>query len=179
MLRATTFSREGVQLAAPRTFDTSARALLATGTTGLSACNGGNIQIRFGLTPDAPEFAPAYDTNFFDQCLVCGNAPLSAANGFTIDVARLPRNLGLAHDFANVKAYYPATRFGEFVVRSAGCKGPVVGTFALPDPATAPNRFSFSGKLPDATGDGELCMTFTAPPSDLIYTVGDVQLSPR
>jgi hexosaminidase len=179
LIRAATFGKDRVQLAAPRAFDTSARALLATGTTGLSACNGGAIQIRFGLTPDAPGFAPAYDSNFFDACMIWRSAPLSVARDFTIDVARLPRNLGLAHDFANGKAYYPATRFGELAVRSAGCKGPVVGTFPLPDPATAPNRFNFSGKLPDGTSDGDLCMTFTAPPTDLIYAVGGVRLSRR
>jgi hexosaminidase len=111
--------------------------------------------------------------------MVWRSAPLSVARDFTIDVARLPRKLGLAHDFANVKAYYPATRFGEFVVRSAGCKGPVIGTFPLADPATAPNRFNFSGKVPDRTSDGDLCMTFTARPSDLIYAVGGVELTRR
>ena len=104
------------------------------------------------------------------------DAPLSAARGFTIDVARLPRNLGLAHDFAKVKAYFPATRFGELIVRAGGCDGPPVATFPLPDPATAPNRLRFSDELPKDTPDGNLCMTFTAPASGPLYSVGEVQL---
>ena len=179
VVRAASFGTSGVQLAAARTFDTSVRSLLATDSTGLSACEGDTIQIRFGLTPDAPEWSPAYDNNFFNACLRWRDAPLSVARAFTIDVARLPRNLGLAHDFGNVKGYYPATRFGELVVRRASCKGAIAATFPLPDPATAPNRFSFSGKLPEGTPDGELCMTFTAPPSDPIYAIGHVQLSPH
>ena len=178
VIRAATFGTSGTLLSAPRAFGTSVASLLATGTNGLSACTGG-IELRFGLTPDAPEFAPAYNSNIFDACLVWRNAPLSAARGFTIDVARLPRNLGLAHDFTKVKAYYPATRFGELVVRATGCDATPIATFPLPDPATAPNRFSFSDKLPESTSDGDLCMTFTAPNSDPIYVVGGVQLRPN
>jgi hexosaminidase len=178
VIRAATFGQSGTLLSAPRAFDRSVASLLATGTNGLSACTGG-IELRFGLTPDAPEFAPAYDSNIFDACLVWRKAPLSSGREFTIDVARLPRNLGLAHDFTKVKAYYPATRFGELVVRASGCDGAPIATFPLPDPATAPNRFSFSEKLPEGTGDGDLCMTFTAPNSDPIYVVGGVQLRPN
>jgi hexosaminidase len=178
VIKAATFGTSSALLSAPRAFDTSAASLLATGINGLSACTGG-IELRFGLTPDAPEFAPAYDSNIFDACLVWRKAPLSAAREFTIDVARLPRNLGLAHDFTKVKDYYPSTRFGELVVRASGCDGAPIATFPLPDPATAPNRFSFSDKLPEGTGDGDLCMTFTAPNSDPIYVVGSVQLRPN
>jgi hexosaminidase len=178
VIKAATFGASGSLLSAPRAFDTSTAALLSTGTTALAACSGG-IEMRFGLTPDAPGFAPAYNSNFFDGCLVWRKAPLSAARGFTIDVGRLPRNLGLAHDFSKVKDYYPATRFGELVVRATGCDGAPVATFPLPDPATSPNRLTFSGELPDGTEDGDLCMTFTALKSDPIYAVGSVQLGAR
>ncbi|HYC95415.1 MAG TPA: family 20 glycosylhydrolase, partial [Sphingomicrobium sp.] len=174
-IRAATFGQGDAPLSAPRTYETSIPALLSTGTNGLSACTGG-IELRFGLTPDAPEFAPAYNSNIFDSCLVWRGAPLSAARSFTIDVARLPRNLGLAHDFHKVKDYFPATRFGEVIVRAGGCDSPPVATFPLPDPATAPNRLRFSEALPKDTPDGDLCMTFTAPTSGPLYSVGQVQL---
>jgi hexosaminidase len=178
MIRAATFGTSGALLSTPRAFDTSVPALLSTGTTGLSACTGG-IELRFGVTPDAPGFAPAFNSNIFDGCLVWRGAPLSAARSFTVQVARLPRNIGLAHDFTKVKDYYPATRFGELVVRATGCDGAPVVTFPLPDPAAAPNLLSFSGKLPEGTNDGDLCMTFTALKSDPIYAVGDVLLGTR
>jgi hexosaminidase len=178
IVRASTFGSGGILLASPLAFDTSLPALLATGTNGLSACSG-QIQLRFGLTPDAPGFAPAYDSNFFDSCFVWHKAPLSAARGFRIDIARLPRNLALAHDFANAKARYPATAFGEFIVSASGCNGKPVATFPLPDPATAPTQFSVSDDLPETVPDGDLCMTFTAPTSGPLYVVGDVQLKPK
>ena len=178
MIRAATFGMSGALLSTPRAFDTSVPALLSTGTTGLSACTGG-IELRFGLTPDAPAFAPAFNSNIFDGCLVWRGAPLSAARSFTIQVARLPRNIGLAHDFTKVKDYYPATRFGELVVRATGCDGAPVAIFPLPDPAAAPNLLSFSGKLPEGASDGDLCMTFTALKSGPIYAVGNVQLATR
>jgi hexosaminidase len=178
VIKAATFGANGTLLSAPRAFDTAVPALLSTGTTSLSACTGG-IELRFGLTPDASGFAPAFNSNIFDGCLVWRKAPLSAARGFTIEVARLPRNLGLAHDFTKVKDYYPSTRFGELVVRATGCDGAPVATFPLPDPAASPNLLSFSGELPEETADGDLCMTFTALKSDPIYAVGRVQLGAR
>jgi hexosaminidase len=178
VIKAATFGTNGTLLSAPRAFDTAVPALLSTGTTSLSACTGG-IELRFGLTPDASGFAPAFNSNIFDGCLVWRKAPLSAARGFTIEVARLPRNLGLAHDFTKVKDYYPSTRFGELVVRATGCDGAPVATFPLPDPAASPNLLSFSGELPEETADGDLCMTFTALKSDPIYAVGRVQLGAR
>lgn len=178
LIKAATFGASGALLSAPRAFDTSVPMLLSTGTTGLSACTGG-IELRFGLTPDAPNFAPAFNSNIFDGCLMWRKAPLSAARAFTIEVARLPRNIGLAHDFTKVKDYYPATHFGELIVRTTGCDGAPVATFPLPDPAASPNLFSFSGELPEGTGDGDLCMTFTALKSDPIYAVDKVQLGAR
>jgi hexosaminidase len=178
VIKAATFGTSGTLLSTPRAFDTSVPSLLSMSTTGLSACTGG-IELRFGLTPDAPGFAPAFNSNIFDGCLVWRRAPLSAARSFIVDVARLPRNVGLAHDFTKVKDYYPATRFGELVVRATGCDGAPVATFPLPDPTTAPNRLSFAGTLPEGTSDGDLCMTFTALKSDPIYSVGGVQLGAR
>jgi hexosaminidase len=176
-IRATSFGADGDALAAPRAFDTSVAALLRTDSVTLAACTGG-IELRLPLTPDATGFSPAYNSNIFDGCLTWRGAPLSVAKGYSIEVARLPRNVGLAHAFAKVKAYYPATTFGELVVRTGGCDGPAIGTFPLPDPATASNRMRFAGKLPGGTPDGDLCMTFTAPISQPLYAVEQVSLEP-
>jgi hypothetical protein len=45
----------------------------------------------------------------------------------------------------------------------------VIATFPLPDPATAPNRFQFTGTVPAGAGDQNVCMLFTAP-NDGPYT---------
>jgi hexosaminidase len=143
----------------------------------LAACSGG-IELRFPITPDATGFAPAYNSNIYDACMVWRGAPLSVAKGYEVAVARRARNYGLAHAFTRVKAYYPATRFGELLVRAGGCDGPLIGTFALPDPATAPNRLRFGGALPANTSDGDLCMTFTAPIAGPLYAIEQVTLEP-
>jgi len=52
-----------------------------------------------------------------------------------------------------------------------------VGAFPLPDPKTAPQRFTFSGTLPQMKGDADVCFQFTSPLSDPFYTVGKVQLT--
>jgi len=177
IVRAASFGADGTALAAPRAFDTGIAALLRTDSITLSACTGG-IELRLPLTPDATGFAPAFNSNIFDGCLVWRGAPLSVAKGYTVDVARLARNFGLAHDFIKVKAYYPATKFGELIVRTGGCDGPPIGTFPLPDPATASNRLRFSGTLPAGTPDGDFCMTFTAPVTQPLYAVEQVRLEP-
>ncbi|MEQ7874477.1 family 20 glycosylhydrolase [Sphingomonas sp. ASV193] len=175
LVKAAAFGRDGIHLSNPRAYRADRASWLHADTNELSACSGG-IELRFGITPDAPGFAPAYDSNFKDLCLVWKAAPLSVASAFHVAVGRLPRNLGLAHDFDKLKAYYPATRFGELVVRAAGCAGPPIATFPLPDPASAPNQLSFDGALPAGQADGDLCMTFTAPVSGPIYAVGSVDL---
>jgi hexosaminidase len=174
---AAAFGPDGAALAAPRRFDTGVAALLRTDSITLSACSGG-IELRLPLTPDATGFAPAYNSNIYDGCLMWRGAPLSVAKAYSVDVARLARNYGLAHAFTRVKPYYPATRFGEMIVRSGGCDGKPVGTFPLPDPATAPNRQHYGGTLPAGTPDGDLCMTFTAPISGPLYAVEQVRLEP-
>ena len=176
-VRATTFGTDGAPLAAPRAFDTSVAALLRTDSVTLSACSGG-IELRLPLTPDATAFGPAFNSNIFDGCLAWRGAPLSVAKAYRVDVGRLARNFGLAHAFTRLKTYYPATTFGELVVRGGGCDGPPIGTFPLPDPATAPNRLRFTGNLPAGTTDGDLCMTFTAPLSGPLYAVEQVSLEP-
>jgi hexosaminidase len=68
--------------------------------------------------------------------------------------------------------HYNTSPHGELVMRIGGCEGDVPGggprgqviaTFPLPDPATAPNRFQFTGTVPAGTGDQNVCMLFTAP----------------
>jgi len=177
-IRAVAFGAGGDPLAAPRTFETSVAALLRTDSVTLSACTGG-IELRLPITPDATGFAPAFNSNTFDGCLAWRDAPLSVAKAYTISIARLPRNFGLAHAFTKLKAYYPSTSFGELIVRAGGCDGPVVGTFPLPDPAASSNRLRYGGNLPSGTADGDLCMTFTAPVSGPLYAVEQVQLAPE
>jgi hexosaminidase len=53
----------------------------------------------------------------------------------------------------------------------------IAGTFPLPDPKTAPTRFTVKGALPAITGDRDICLQFTSPTSDPFYAVGRMTLS--
>lgn len=168
--------------AAPRAFATDRASLLGRGTSDLVACPGNKIGLRVPPTADATTDAPVYNVDIFDTCTVYPAAPLDVATGFAIDVARLPRPYGLAHDFIKVRRYFNVTPYGELTV-SAGCavddkdRTPVIATFPLPDPATAPARFRFAGTLPRMAGDTDLCLRFTAPTTGPYYAIDRVQLT--
>lgn len=178
-IRAAAFDAAGNAAAQPRSFDTSRAALLTRTSSELTACPRGALGLRVPLTSEATENAPVFNVNLFDTCTVYPAAPLDIAKSFTIDVARLPRHYGLAHEAKALREHYNVTTYGELVI-TARCiaaekdktiKPIVVASFALPDPATAPARFSFSGALPAMAGDEDLCFQFTSPLSDPFYAV--------
>lgn len=181
-IRAAAFDRSGTPLAAPRAFSTGRAALLARGNSELTACPQGSLALRVPLTADATADAPAFNIDLFDTCSVYPAAPLDLASGITLDIARLPRPFGLAHDATRLRTHYNVTPYGELVV-TAGCpvkdgpRPPVVATFPLPDPAIAPNRFRLTAPVARRGGDPDLCLQFTSPVSDPLYAVERVQLT--
>ena len=179
VIRAVAFGADGHAIAGVRAFDTGATALLTRGSSDLTECPKGKLGLRVPLDPDQTGVAPAFNVNIFDTCTRYPAAPLDMAGGFTVDVARLARNYGLAHEVTALRASYNVTPHGELVIRAGGCDGDVVATFSLPDPATAPQRMHFSGSLPRADGDRDLCMLFTSPLADPFYTVERMQLIAR
>jgi hexosaminidase len=178
-ISAAAFTADGRATAAPRMFDTSRAALLTAGPSDLAACPKGALGLRVPLTAGQETDAPAFKVNIFDTCTQWLAAPLGEAKGFRIDVARLPRHYGLAHEAHALRAHYAVTTHGELVVRAGGCSGEVIGTFPLPDPASAPNRMRFSGEVAGRSSDADLCFQFTSPLSDPFYAVEQVVLEDR
>ncbi|MDF0542474.1 family 20 glycosylhydrolase [Sphingobium sp. H39-3-25] len=179
MIEAASFLSDGRTTATPRHFDASRTALLTAGASDLAACPKGALGLRVPLVSGQPEDAPAFNVNIFDTCTQWIGAPLGEAKGFAIDVARLPRHYGLAHEESALRAHYAVTAHGEMVVRAGGCEGSVIGTFPLPDPKTAPNRMRLSGVINGQAGDADLCFQFTSPLSDPFYAVEKVTLEDR
>lgn len=190
-VRAAPFDGGGTPLAAPRAFDTGRAALLTRVSGELAACPGETRGLRVPLTTDATANAPTYDVNIFNLCTVYPAAPLDVAGGFTVEVARLARNHGLAHDFEKVRRHFNVTPHGELLVL-VGCPAmkdgkPVPGaprpaiaaSFPLPDPASAPQRLRFTGTLPAMDGDRDLCFQFTSPLTEPLYAVERVSLTDR
>jgi hexosaminidase len=183
-IRAVAFDKAGNATAAPRAYDTSRAALLTRTASDLGGCAGRKPWLRVPLTAEATANAPAFNVNPFDTCYSYAAAPLDVAKSFTVDVARLPRLWALAHEYTSLVGQFAVTRYGELVI-SARCtaaakdktiKPVVVATFPLPDPKTAPTRFTFSGALPAMQGDEDLCFQFTSPLSDPFYAIERVTL---
>lgn len=178
-IRAAAFDAAGQATAQPRSFDTGRTALLTRTSSELVACPHGAFGLRVPLTSEATDNAPAFNVNLFDTCSAYPAAPLDLAKSFTIDVTRLPRHYGLAHEAKALRDHYNVTTYGELVIVArciAAAKdkaiAPImVATFPLPDPAAAPARFSVSGTLPATAGDEDLCFQFTAPLSGPYYAV--------
>ncbi len=190
MVKAVAFDATGLATAAPRSFDTGRAALLARTSSDMTACPGGALGLRVPMTSNAEANAPVFNVNLFDTCTLYPDAPLDVARGYSVDVVRLARHYGLAHEARMVREHYNVSDHGELLVQvgciaaakalAAGDKTahPVaVGAFPLPDPRTAPQRFSFSGKLPKMAGDQDVCFQFTSPAADPFYTVAQVQLT--
>jgi hexosaminidase len=178
-IRAAAFDAAGDATARPRSFDTGRTALLTRTSSELVACPHGAFGLRVPLTSEATDNAPAFNVNLFDTCSAYPAAPLDLARSFTVDVARLPRHYGLAHEAKALREHYNVTTYGELVI-VARCIAPakdkaiepiVIATFPLPDPASAPALFSVSGALPAMAGDEDLCFQFTAPLAGPYYAV--------
>ncbi|KQT35347.1 beta-hexosaminidase [Sphingomonas sp. Leaf412] len=190
IVRAAAFDAGGVATAAPRAFDTSRAALLSRVSSEMAACPAGSLGLRVPLRSESTDDAPAFNINLFDTCTLYPDAPLDVARGYRVEVARLARHYGLAHEARALRAHYAVSDHGELLVqvgciaaakaRAAGDKAarPIAaGAFPLPDPATAPQQFAFEGVLPRMAGDHDMCFQFTSPLSDPYYTVARVQLT--
>ncbi|MES3084868.1 beta-N-acetylhexosaminidase [Sphingomonas faeni] len=180
-IRAAAFDASGQSVAEPRLFETGRQALLTRTASDMIACPAGSLILRLPLTSEAQTNAPVFNADIFDTCTAYPAAPMGVAKGFTIDIARLPRNWGLAHDVTKVRQHYNVTPHGELMVLVGctvkGAKPVIAGTFPLPDPKTAPTRFSVNGTLPTITGDRDICLQFTSPTSDPFYAVERMTLS--
>lgn len=175
VVKATAFSANGLPLAAERTYDFSAATLLARSSHQLHACAGNTLGLRLPLLPDAPDAAPVFNVNLLNSCYIQAKALLTDVAALQIDIARLPRNFGLANRKNQLKSYPARTPFGELVVYRERCEtGPELARAALADPAASGNRQRL--QLPIASGGGEhdLCFIFTAPTSGPLYAIDTV-----
>lgn len=191
IVRAAAFDTNGVATSTPRAFDTSRISLLTRINPDLKACPAGSLGLRPPLRSEATENAPVYNINLFDTCILDPDAPLDIAKGYKVEVVRLARHYGLAHEARMVREHYNVSAHGELLVqvgciaaaerRKAGDKTarPIAaGAFPLPDPKTAPQMFSFTGLFPEGLkGDQDVCFQFTSPIADPYYTVGKVELT--
>ena len=174
-VRAAVFSPDGQALAASRTYDFSADTLLTRSSSQLRAC--GSFGLRMPLTPNSPATAPVYDVDLFYSCYMYPKALLDDVTALEVDVARLARNYGLAHEKSKVKSYPARTEFGELVVYSERCEtGAELARVPLPEPAKSDNRQQFRIPFAGSAGERDLCFIFTASTDGPLYAIDRVEL---
>ena len=97
------------------------------------------------------------------------------ALGFNI--ARLPRNFGLANRKNQLKVHAPRTPFGELVVYQGRCEtGAEVARVALADPARSDNRQALNVPVVSQSGEHDLCFIFTGAANGPLYAIESVKL---
>ena len=183
VIKAASFSQDGRLLAAARRYDFNADTLLTRSSNELQGCPGGDLGLRIPLTPDSPATAPVYDMDVFHSCYVYPKALMTGARAFSFDIARLPRNYGLANNYTTeeardqVKSYPARTAFGELVIYQDRCEtGPELARAALPDPAASDNRQSLQIPIAPLEGEHNMCFIFTASTEGPWYVIGSVKL---
>ena len=177
VVRAATFSAEGLPLAAARTYNFNAATLLRRSSNELQACPGGDLGLRVPLTPNSPAIAPVYDIDLFHSCYVYPKALLNGVTALQFDIARLARNYSLANHKNQVQSHPAQTPFGELAVYQDHCAtGTQIARAALPDPATSDNRQSLEIPISPTHGEHELCFIFTASTQGPLYAIDDIKL---
>jgi len=178
-VKAAVFSQQGDLLAAERTYRFDAATLRTRASSELTACGSGDLGLRVPLTSDSPATAPVYDIDIFDDCFEYPQARLDRVRSIEVDMARLARNYGLAHDQSQVKSHDQQTRFGELVLSLDSCEtGQVLARISLGDPATTANRQTLSAVVPATSGVHTVCLLFASPIAGPFYAIDEVRLKP-
>ncbi len=178
-IKAAVYSADGAVLAPARSFRFDAETLRTRTTGDLTACGGGELGLRVPLTSDSPATSPVYNIDIFDDCFAYPEAQLDGIKTVQVDVARLARNYGLAHDQSKVKSHTAQTRFGELMVCLDTCDtGQVLARLPLGDPAATPNQQILTAQIPAVSGTHTVALLFTSPISGPFYGVGAVRLEP-
>jgi hexosaminidase len=176
-IRAITTTGTGEVLAEARERVLDDESLHSVSGNELTACPTPDVdEMRAQPMPDSTSFAPVYIINNFDACRLSHPLPLDGVTGIDVDLARLPRNVALAHDAHLVVQRKAATPHGELELRVDHCKGPAFAVIPLPDPANSPAAFTLQAKLPPVHGMHAVCVLTTTAPSDPYYGVGRLQL---
>jgi hexosaminidase len=179
VIKAAAFSDEGLPLAAARTYNFNADTLLTRSSNQLHACPGNTLGLRLPLMPDSPAVAPAFNVNLLNSCYIQPKALLADVTSLRVDIARLPRNFGLANRKNQLKSYPARTAFGELVLYRDRCEtGPEIARAALADPAASDSRQRIDLPIASDGREHDLCFIFTAPTSGPLYAIDAVTLVP-
>jgi hexosaminidase len=173
-LRAATYRRSGLDLAAPRAEVLDSSTLLTRDSSELTSCS--NQQgMRLGGKQPARGPRPVYTANVGDMCWLWRRAPLEGIEQITLTLGRVAWRFG---DEAKDAVVRPkASAFGEFEIHADSCTGPLLARLplapALRGAAQVKARISTS-KLSDAR---DLCIFATGDPRDGQWVLAQVAFS--
>jgi N-acetyl-beta-hexosaminidase/beta-glucosidase-like glycosyl hydrolase len=177
-VRAVTYAPDGTALSAVRTRTLDGSSLLSRRNGEFAKCPDGGLGLRMPLLPDLGGMdTPVYDVDLFHSCWVYPAAPLDGITRVRVDMARLPRNYGLAHDQSKVVSYPAKTAHGELEIHQDTCAGALLASLPLPPGKALGERFTLEGALPRSGGEHDLCLRVTAPIDGPLYGLGKVQLA--
>jgi len=177
VVKAAAFTEDAVPLAAERTHRFDADTLLTRSSNQLRVCPGDNLGLRLPLKPDSPAVAPVFNLNLLNSCYIYPSALLTDVTALRVEIARLPRNFGLANRKNQVKSHPARTPFGELVIHRERCEpGAEIARAALPDPANSDSRQRLDIAIAPSHGEHDLCLVFTAPISGPLYAIDAVKL---
>lgn len=176
-VKAATLTPSGTVLADARERILDVPQLRTIAGNELTACPSEHIdEMRAQPTPDATSLSPVYNVNVFDSCRRTPPLPLDPIRAVVVDIARLPRNVALAHDARLIVRRHASSVHGELEIRVDRCDGPEVSVTNLPDPKSSPRRFELTAALPPLRGAHTLCLLLTASPEDPYYGVTTLRL---
>ncbi len=121
--------------------------------------------------------APVFGLDLLNSCYIYPKALLSDVKTLQVEIARLPRNFGLANRKNQLKTYPAQSPFGELIVYQDRCEGAEIARAALPDPAKSANRQQFELPIAQLRDEHDLCFLFTGSPNGPLYAVESVRLS--
>jgi hexosaminidase len=178
-VRAATFASDNGVLAAARERVLDRAHLLSFSGNALPNCPASDFRLRVQPLPDATSLAPVYSVNVFNSCQGVPAIWFDGVDAIHVEAVRLERNYALASDQRLVVSYPHSTPFGELVVHKDDCKGTVLASLPLPDPAHSARRFTLDAALPVQHGEHALCLIYTAPIDGALYALGRVSFTDK
>ncbi|KGI77573.1 beta-N-acetylhexosaminidase [Oleiagrimonas soli] len=176
-LRAATFADDGFRLAAPRTRRIDASALRTRRSDQLDTCT---HKIVLRIEDDRPLHGPrpVYQMDINDMCWIWKQAPTNGMRHLAVTVGNLPWNYALWKDAAGVVKRPTASPHGALEVHRDTCDGPRIARLPLAAAARSKLQTTLHAELPPLTGTHDLCFIATGDPTQGLWAIGNVKLSP-
>jgi hexosaminidase len=173
--RATSFTRDGFELSAPRAQVVDSQALLTRNSDQLDTCTN---QVVLRLEDDRPlgERRPVYRLNIENMCWLWKDAPLNGVRKIAATVGNLPWNFSLWKYDAGVVVRPVHSPAGEFEVHLDSCSGPLLATLPLVLATRTKLQTTLTATIPVTSGRHDLCIFATGDPHHGLWAIDTIQL---